>query len=219
MCSAARLRALDGIGPEELGVDRLLRRVQEQGVARGDPGAGRHRRRPDHQPLPGRAPAAARLRRHPARPWRAGRRRAHLSRRGHARTPPCARASGSLDRRAQVLTSRQLFTTRNELPPHGPARDPAGPASCAEDQGQAGRPGRRRAAPARRRHVRDHVQGPGHRPRGAPGRRLGALVVIDVADGEERRPMALVNPEIVWRSGEQPPPRRAASACPASSPT
>ena len=27
------LKALDGIGPEELGVDRLLRRVQEQGIA------------------------------------------------------------------------------------------------------------------------------------------------------------------------------------------
>ena len=27
------LKALDGVGPEELGVDRLLRRVQEQGIA------------------------------------------------------------------------------------------------------------------------------------------------------------------------------------------
>jgi len=31
---------------------------------------------------------------------------------------------------------------------------------------------------------------------------LQRLVVVDVADGEERRPMALVNPEIVWRSAE-----------------
>jgi peptide deformylase len=31
---------------------------------------------------------------------------------------------------------------------------------------------------------------------------LKRLVVIDVAEGEERRPMALVNPEIVWRSEE-----------------
>jgi peptide deformylase len=27
------------------------------------------------------------------------------------------------------------------------------------------------------------------------------LVVLDVAEGEERRPMVLVNPEIVWKSG------------------
>ncbi len=29
------------------------------------------------------------------------------------------------------------------------------------------------------------------------------LVVLDVADGEERRPMVLVNPEIVWRSADR----------------
>jgi peptide deformylase len=29
------------------------------------------------------------------------------------------------------------------------------------------------------------------------------VVVLDVADGEERRPMVLVNPEILWRSGER----------------
>ena len=29
------------------------------------------------------------------------------------------------------------------------------------------------------------------------------LVVLDVAEGEERRPMVLVNPEVVWRSGER----------------
>ena len=28
------------------------------------------------------------------------------------------------------------------------------------------------------------------------------LVVLDVADGEERRPMVLVNPEVAWRSTE-----------------
>ena len=34
------------------------------------------------------------------------------------------------------------------------------------------------------------------------------------------RPMVLVNPEIVWRSERRgAPPRRAASACPATSPT
>jgi peptide deformylase len=31
---------------------------------------------------------------------------------------------------------------------------------------------------------------------------LKRVVVIDVAEGEERRPMTLVNPEIVWRSEE-----------------
>ena len=29
------------------------------------------------------------------------------------------------------------------------------------------------------------------------------LIVLDVADGEEGRPMMLVNPEIVWRSGDR----------------
>ena len=29
------------------------------------------------------------------------------------------------------------------------------------------------------------------------------LIVLDVADGDERRPMVLVNPEIVWRSSER----------------
>jgi len=31
---------------------------------------------------------------------------------------------------------------------------------------------------------------------------LQRMIVVDVADGEERRPMALVNPEIVWQSEE-----------------
>jgi peptide deformylase len=29
------------------------------------------------------------------------------------------------------------------------------------------------------------------------------LIVLDVADGEERRPLTLVNPEIVWRSSDR----------------
>lgn len=29
------------------------------------------------------------------------------------------------------------------------------------------------------------------------------IVVLDVADGEERRPMTLVNPELAWRSSER----------------
>lgn len=31
---------------------------------------------------------------------------------------------------------------------------------------------------------------------------LRRVVVVDVAEGEERRPMTLINPEIVWRSEE-----------------
>ena len=45
---------------------------------------------------------------------------------------------------------------------------------------------------------------------------LQRLIVVDVAEGEERRPMALVNPEIVWqlrgaghRRGRLPQPARA----------
>ncbi|MFL5335554.1 MAG: peptide deformylase [Geminicoccaceae bacterium] len=29
------------------------------------------------------------------------------------------------------------------------------------------------------------------------------LIVLDVADGDERRPMTLVNPEVVWRSSDR----------------
>jgi peptide deformylase len=29
------------------------------------------------------------------------------------------------------------------------------------------------------------------------------LIVVDIAEGEERRPLAMVNPEIVWRSDER----------------
>ena len=29
------------------------------------------------------------------------------------------------------------------------------------------------------------------------------LIVLDVAEGEERRPMTMVNPELVWRSGDR----------------
>jgi peptide deformylase len=32
---------------------------------------------------------------------------------------------------------------------------------------------------------------------------LQRLVVLDVADGEQRRPMVLVNPELVWRSEQR----------------
>ena len=45
------LSALDAIGPEDLGIPRLVGRVAGRGRARGDPGAERHRRRPDHRAL------------------------------------------------------------------------------------------------------------------------------------------------------------------------
>ena len=117
MCWAARCGRWTGIGPEELGVDRLLRRVEEQAIGEVILALGRHRRRPDHQPLPGRPPAAARLHGHPPGPWRAGRRRAHLSRRGHPGRRPARAPAGRLTVRAQVLTSRQPFTTGHELRP------------------------------------------------------------------------------------------------------
>ena len=55
------LSALDGIGPDELNIGSLLRRVTEGGGARGHRRHQRHRRRPDHGALPRRA--AGRLRR------------------------------------------------------------------------------------------------------------------------------------------------------------
>ena len=160
------------IGPEELGVDRLLRRVAEQGDRRGDPGAGCHGRRPDHQPLPGRAPAAARL--HGDAGWATACRSAASSPTSTRApwTPPCAPASGSLDRTAPSPYLTAAFHRPQRVPADGPARDPAGPAPRAEGQGQAGRAGRRRAAPARRRHARDDV--PGARASASRRRRSGS---------------------------------------------
>ena len=50
-CWAARCRRSTASGPSDLRIDRLLARVAEGGVARGDPRLERHRRGPDHGAL------------------------------------------------------------------------------------------------------------------------------------------------------------------------
>ena len=52
------LSALDGRGPEDLGIDRLLRRIEREPGRRGDPRDQRHGRRPDDRALHRRAPGA-----------------------------------------------------------------------------------------------------------------------------------------------------------------
>ena len=197
------LSALDGIGPEELGIDRLLRRVAGAGHRRGDPGAGGHGRRPDHRPLSGRAPAAARLHGHPARPRRAGRRRAHLPRRGHPRRRACARASGSLDRPApSPLPHGQLFTICGRAQasmalleilqaPHPLLKTRAQPVDA----------GRRRLCAGSRPTCSRRCTRP--RASASPRRRSASPSGWSCSTSPRAtsaRPMVLVNPEIVWRS-------------------
>ena len=45
------LSPLDGVGPDDLGIDRLVGARAEGEVARGDPGPQRHGRGPDHRAL------------------------------------------------------------------------------------------------------------------------------------------------------------------------
>ena len=49
------LSPIDGIGPEELGIARLIARAAEPEVTRGDPRARLYRRRPDYRTLHRRA--------------------------------------------------------------------------------------------------------------------------------------------------------------------
>ena len=196
------LRALDGIGPEELGVDGLLRRVAEQGI--GEVilalGATVDGQTTGHYLAERLRPLACT--REPAGPWRAGRRRAHLSRRGHARCgaagPPAGRLTGRPP--SPYLTAafptwdvpRAMALREILQPPHPLLKAKALPVERIDD--------------ALRRLAADMFE----TMYKAPGIGLAApqvgvlqrLIVVDVAEGEERRPMALVNPEIVWRSEE-----------------
>ena len=78
------LSPLDGVGPDDLTIDALVKRAQRSGGEGNHPGAQRHGRRPEHRPLHHRPAARRRCEGDPAGPRRAGRRRARLSRRGHA---------------------------------------------------------------------------------------------------------------------------------------
>ena len=78
------LSPLDGIGPDDLTIDALIKRASESPGQGGHPGALSHGRRPEHRPLHHRPPARGARKRScegdAARPRRAGRRRARLSR-------------------------------------------------------------------------------------------------------------------------------------------
>ncbi len=79
------LSPLDGVGPDDLTIGKLVSRVAEGRVVGGDPRRQRHRRGPDHGPLHHRPARRHGGEGHPPCPRRAGRRRARLSGRGHNR--------------------------------------------------------------------------------------------------------------------------------------
>ena len=87
--------------------------------------------------------------------------------------PPCARASASLDRLAPSPYLTATFPPRDELR-MALLEILQAPHPVLKTRGRSGGAGRRPRAPARRRHVRDHVQGAGDRTGGTAGRRLRA---------------------------------------------
>ena len=117
--------------------------------------------------------------------------------------PRCVPASGSLDRAAPSPYLTAVFHARNESypmalleilqAPHPVLKTKAKPVARVDE--------------ALRRLAADMFE----TMYKAPGIGLAApqvgvserLIVLDVADGDERRPMTLVNPEIVWRSGDR----------------
>ncbi len=116
--------------------------------------------------------------------------------------PPCARASASLDRPPPTPYVTATFPPRDEFSmalleilqaPHPVLKAKAAPVAQVDDR------------------LRQLAADMFETMYKAPGIGLAApqigvlqrLVVMDVAEGEERRPMVLVNPEIVWKSGER----------------
>ena len=87
-----RLSPLDGIGPKEIRLERLLKRADRRHRARSDPRDQLHQRRRSHRALPRRAAAGARAARDAARARRAGRRRARIRRRRARSRRRCANA-------------------------------------------------------------------------------------------------------------------------------
>ena len=78
-----RLSPLDGVGPRDIGLDRLLARAADGEVQRGDPRHQFHQRGRGDRALHRRDAARARLRVTPPRARRAARRRARVRRRRH----------------------------------------------------------------------------------------------------------------------------------------
>jgi len=116
--------------------------------------------------------------------------------------PLCARASASLDRPPPTPYVTTTFPPRDELnmalleilqAPHPVLKAKAAPVAQVDDR------------------LRQLAADMFETMYKAPGIGLAApqvgiaerLVVLDVAEGEERRPMVLVNPEILWKSGER----------------
>ena len=116
--------------------------------------------------------------------------------------PPCARASASLDRPPPTPYVTATFPPRDEFSmalleilqaPHPVLKAKAAPVAQVDDR------------------LRQLAADMFETMYKAPGIGLAApqigiaerLVVLDVAESEERRPMVLVNPEILWKSGER----------------
>ena len=92
-----RLSALEGVRPEDLGIDQLVKPRVGGRNRRGRAGDERDPRGPDHGPLSRRAAGSIS---HPPQPVGArpsGRRRARLSRRGHARPGLAAATAARTD--------------------------------------------------------------------------------------------------------------------------
>ena len=134
------LKALDGIGPEELGVDRLLRRVEEQGIAEVilalsatvDGQTTSHYLAERLQPL---GCTVSRL----GHGVPVGGELTYLDE-GTLDAALRARQRGRLTVRRQVLTSRQLFTPATSYRTMALLEILQAAASRPQDQGQAGDP-------------------------------------------------------------------------------
>ena len=116
--------------------------------------------------------------------------------------PPCAPVSASLDGPAPTPYLTPTFPPRDELSmalleilqaPHPVLKAKAAPVAQVDDR------------------LRQLAADMFETMYKAPGIGLAApqigiaerLVVLDVAEGEDRRPMVLVNPEILWKSGQR----------------
>ena len=90
-----RLSPLDGIGPKEIRLERLLARATDGVVREVDPGDQFHQRGRGDRALHRRTAGGARPQGDPARPRRAGRRRARVRRQRNARAG-AARATAAI---------------------------------------------------------------------------------------------------------------------------
>ena len=187
------LSAIDGVGPEQLGIDRLIARVEQDRVrevvlalsATVDGQTTGHYLA-ERLARPG-VPSPAGL-------WGSGRRRAQLSGRGNPRRRPQVPSAGRLSRpraRHSEEVDRPCHSSRILEAPHPILKTSGRPVTGID--------------PALRRlmddDAGDDVRRTGHRPRGAAGRRTKRVIVLDLDRGGRRAPArcCMANPEIIWR--------------------